>query len=161
MRGRRRERGSSLLRALVCLFVFGGFFCNRPPTFFYRPFLVSSDVSGVSRQGAQAHQFTVGHLICSFIYFGAFQEWRSMVLSFLNFRFSRKASGVQTSTLVSSHFLHIFPFLFRSLAHSVLHSGLHSWSIMSESARVHLGIICGLSTMDRLQTEYSQLLCLY
>lgn len=70
MRGRRRERGSSLLRALVWVF----FFCNRPPTFFYQFFLVSSDVSGVSRQGALAHHLTVGHLICSFIYFGAFQE---------------------------------------------------------------------------------------
>lgn len=74
MRGRRRERGSSLLRALVWGFFLGGFFCNRPPTFFYQPFLVSSDVSGVSRQGALAHHLTVGHLICSFIYFGAFQE---------------------------------------------------------------------------------------
>lgn len=73
MRGRRRERGSSLLRALVWVFFFF-FFCNRPPTFFYQPFLVSSDVSGVSRQGALAHHLTVGHLICSFIYFGAFQE---------------------------------------------------------------------------------------
>lgn len=110
------------------------FFLLQTLTFFCHPLLV---FSGLSANGGAAVRF----LICPFIYG-----------SFLNFKVSRKACSVQSPTLASSSLLCMLPPSL-SISHSL------SLALISDSARVHLGIICGLSTVDAFQTQYSQPLC--
>ncbi len=80
-------------------------------------------------------------------------------LSFANILLNLAVCTQISCALASSSFLYILASLFRSF--SLSQSCAPAFTLMLESARVLLGIICGLPALDRLQTQYYVPLCLY